>query len=189
MYTNVLPLHSINLAFITENIWTMKERETFRDLLLLIDFKFQKLTVFYVFCLKTDTLTKPTNQLTTRSRVCLEKLTATQLVKKFPTFYGTQTQFTRACRFWGHVTFCNKLAFYDEELLAPCPTPKLEDHPLLAVHDYFLSIYATTLHIWRSSPPSTTRRHAMLYGICLTIWVNGHKRNNNWRTWINQMTF
>jgi hypothetical protein len=31
------------------------------------------------------------------------------------------------------VFFLNKLIFYGEELLAPCPTPKLEDRPLLAV--------------------------------------------------------
>jgi hypothetical protein len=28
------------------------------------------------------------------------------------------------------VVFCNKLIFYSEELLAPRPTPKLEDHPV-----------------------------------------------------------
>jgi len=40
----------------------------------------------------------PTDQLTQWSIVLLEKLTITQLVKKFPTFYGTQwfiTMFTR----------------------------------------------------------------------------------------------
>jgi hypothetical protein len=33
---------------------------------------------------------------------------------------------------------CNKLIFYGEELLAPRPTPKLEDHPLLIqyIHSY-----------------------------------------------------
>jgi hypothetical protein len=28
-----------------------------------------------------------------------------------------------------NITFCNKLAFYGEELLALCPTPKLETTP------------------------------------------------------------
>jgi hypothetical protein len=37
--------------------------------------------------------------------------------------------------------------FYGEELLAPRPTPKLEDHPLSAVHD---CIFAATLHIRRT---------------------------------------
>jgi hypothetical protein len=52
------------------------------------------------------------------------------------------------------VTFCNKLIyFYGEDLLDPSPTLKLEDHPLLAVHDCLLNIFvATLLHIWRPSP-------------------------------------
>jgi len=33
------------------------------------------------------------------------------------------------------VTFHNMLIFLGKEWLAPCPTPKLEDHHLLAVHD------------------------------------------------------
>ena len=32
-------------------------------------------------------------------------------------------------------TFRNKICFYGEELSAPRPTPKLEDHPLSAVRD------------------------------------------------------
>jgi hypothetical protein len=39
--------------------------------------------------------------------------------------------------------------FFGEELLAPYPTPKLEDHPLLAVCDYLFNIFTATLHIWR----------------------------------------
>jgi hypothetical protein len=38
--------------------------------------------------------------------------------------------------------FCYKLIFYGEELLAPRPTPKLEDHPLSAVHDCLFNIFA-----------------------------------------------
>jgi hypothetical protein len=38
--------------------------------------------------------------------------------------------------------------FYGAELLAPHVTPKLEDHPLSAVHDYLFHIFAATLHIW-----------------------------------------
>jgi len=34
-----------------------------------------------------------------------------------------------------------------EELLAPRPTPKLEDHPLSDVRDYLFNIFAATLHI------------------------------------------
>jgi hypothetical protein len=56
--------------------------------------------------------------------------------------------------------FRNKLNFYDE-LLGPHPTPKLEDHPLLAVCDCLFNIFAATLHTWRASPPSTTLGCAM----------------------------
>jgi hypothetical protein len=34
-------------------------------------------------------------------------------------------------------------------LLAPRPTPKLEDHPLSAVRDCLFNVSAATLHIWR----------------------------------------
>jgi hypothetical protein len=45
--------------------------------------------------------------------------------------------------------FHNKVIFYGEELLAPQPNPKLEDHPLSAVcYNVFNTITATT-HIWR----------------------------------------
>jgi hypothetical protein len=42
--------------------------------------------------------------------------------------------------------FCNMVIFYGEELLAPRPTLKLEDHPLSAARD---CIFAATLHIRR----------------------------------------
>jgi hypothetical protein len=41
------------------------------------------------------------------------------------------------------------LSFYGEELLAPRPIPKMEDHPLSAVRDCLFNISAATLHIWR----------------------------------------
>jgi hypothetical protein len=47
------------------------------------------------------------------------------------------------------VIFRNKLIFYGEALLAPRPTPKLEDHPLSAVRDCLFNI-AATLHTWRA---------------------------------------
>jgi hypothetical protein len=43
------------------------------------------------------------------------------------------------------VVFRNKFIFYGEELLAPRPTPKLEDHPLSALSDCFYNIYAGIL--------------------------------------------
>jgi hypothetical protein len=54
------------------------------------------------------------------------------------------------------VNFRNKIIFYGEELLAPRPTPKLEDNPLSAVRDCLFNIFAATVHIWRPFPPSST---------------------------------
>jgi hypothetical protein len=36
---------------------------------------------------------------------------------------------------FNHPTYCNKLVSYGEEILAPRPTSKLEDHPSSAVRD------------------------------------------------------
>jgi hypothetical protein len=44
------------------------------------------------------------------------------------------------------IVFRNMVIFYGGKLLAPRPTPKLEDHPLSAVRD---CIFAATLHIRR----------------------------------------
>jgi hypothetical protein len=57
-------------------------------------------------------------------------------------------------RLFEHVR--NKLIFYGEELSAPRPTPKLEDHPLSALHECLFDIFTATLHTWRSSPLSAT---------------------------------
>jgi hypothetical protein len=46
-------------------------------------------------------------------------------------------------------TFHNVICFYGEELLAPRPTSRLEDHPLSAVCDCLFSIFAAPLHIWK----------------------------------------
>jgi hypothetical protein len=40
---------------------------------------------------------------------------------------------------------------YSEGLLAPRPTPKLEDHPLSAVRDFLFTIFAATLRTRRTS--------------------------------------
>jgi hypothetical protein len=45
--------------------------------------------------------------------------------------------------------FLNIMIFYGEELLAPRPTPKLEDHPSSAVRDCLFNVFAATLHTWR----------------------------------------
>jgi hypothetical protein len=102
------------------------------------------------------------NKLTTWSTVLPEKLTDPQLLKKFPTFYGTRILII-ACtrtrhlslskgsvRFRGLcVRFVTCLSFYGEELLPRRLTPKLEYHPLSAVRDWLFNILAATRHIWR----------------------------------------
>jgi hypothetical protein len=47
--------------------------------------------------------------------------------------------------------FRNRFIFYGEGLLAPCPTPKLEDHPLSSVHGCLFNVFATNVHSWRPS--------------------------------------
>ena len=55
--------------------------------------------------------------------------------------------------------------FYREGLLAPRPPPKLEDHPLSAVHDCLFNIFAATLHKGgRSSIRNLRTRHAVVTG-------------------------
>jgi hypothetical protein len=43
--------------------------------------------------------------------------------------------------------FRNRNRCYGEELIAPRPTPQLEDHPVSAVRDLLLNIFEATLHI------------------------------------------
>ena len=53
--------------------------------------------------------------------------------------------------------------FHGEEMLAPCPTPKLEDHSLLAVRDCLFNLFAANLHIGgRSSVRNLRTRRAMV---------------------------
>ena len=56
-------------------------------------------------------------------------------------------------------TFRNKKWLYGEELLTPCPTPKLEDHPFLAVHDCLFNIFTAALHIGGCSSICNLRTH------------------------------
>jgi hypothetical protein len=45
--------------------------------------------------------------------------------------------------------FRNMVIFYGEELLAPRPTPKLEDHPFSVVRDCLFNVFVAILHIRR----------------------------------------
>jgi hypothetical protein len=47
--------------------------------------------------------------------------------------------------------FRNRFLFYEEGLLAPHPTPKLEDRPLTFVRGCLFNVFAATLHSWRPS--------------------------------------
>ena len=57
--------------------------------------------------------------------------------------YRTHKRLQQASRMW---VLLNKV-FYWEELLAPRPTPKLEDHPSSAVRDWLFNFFAATLLI------------------------------------------
>ena len=48
----------------------------------------------------------------------------------------------------------NKTRFYGEDLLTPCPTPNLKDHPLLSATAY--SIYSRLPSILKAGPLSAS---------------------------------
>jgi len=59
--------------------------------------------------------------------------------------------------------------FHGEALLAPRPTPKLEDRPLSAVRSCLFNIFTATLHIGgRSSIHNLRTRHAVVTGAHLS---------------------
>ena len=59
--------------------------------------------------------------------------------------------------------FWNMMPFYSEELSAPHPTPKLEDHRLSAVHECLFNIFTATLYIeGRSSVRNLRTRHVVI---------------------------
>ena len=66
-------------------------------------------------------------------------------------------------------TFRNMICFYCEELLAPRSTPKLEDHPFLAIRECLFNIFAATFHIGGRSSSSKLRMcHAVVTGTHLS---------------------
>ena len=71
--------------------------------------------------------------------------------------------------------FHDKASFYAEEMLAPCPNPKLEDHRLSPVHDCLFNLFAATFHIrGHSSIRNLRAHHAMLTETCLS-WAAPYK--------------
>ena len=70
--------------------------------------------------------------------------------KHSPTEIRVREQFTSGLKFCLHSKHCACFLtwmFYREGLLVPRPTPKLEDNPLLAVHDCLFNLFTATLHI------------------------------------------
>jgi hypothetical protein len=64
---------------------------------------------------------------------------AESFLRSQPVNFGLQ----RKSLSWVILNIC----FYGERLLAPRPTPKLEDHPSSAVHGCLFNIFTATLHI------------------------------------------
>ena len=132
----------------------------------------------YIWCTEQKHASRNINILTYLlipwSTVLLEKLIGLQLVKKFSAFYGDRrfiTAFTSA----RHLSlsqsispgprlclwiFRNKIRFNGEELSAPRPNPKLEDHPC-RVSATAYSIYSQLPSILEAVPPSVTWGRAM----------------------------
>jgi len=87
--------------------------------------------------------------------------------------------------------FHNMIRFYGEELFAHHQNPKLDCHPLLAVHDSLFNIFKATLHIGvRSFVHNLRTCHAVVSGFhlswlyCKVWWIY----YNNWfRRWIVSM--
>jgi hypothetical protein len=71
----------------------------------------------------------------------------------------------------------NRIRFYCEELLAPRPTIKFENHSLSAVRNCLFNMFATTLHIGgHSSIRNLWTRHAVVTG------TTYHFADDEWQT-------
>jgi len=65
--------------------------------------------------------------------------------------------------------FVKKSMFKGEELSAPRPKPKQDDHQLSAVHDCLFNIFTAPLRTGRHSSIRNRRtRHAVVTGMCLS---------------------
>ena len=69
---------------------------------------------------------------------------------------------------------CNMATFYDDELLAPRPTFKLEDHPLLSVNNCLFNIFVDTLHIGGLSSICNLRMLHAVVTVTHLSWTHGN---------------
>ena len=82
--------------------------------------------------------------------------------------------------------FRNYANFYYEDLLEPCPSSKLEDHPLLTVGDCLFRIFAGTLRIGsRSFFRNPRTRRAVVTGTHLSAMENLNDSEDIKRDWEN----
>jgi hypothetical protein len=73
------------------------------------------------------------------------------------------------------------MCFYGEGLLAPRPTPKLEDHPSSAVRGCLFNLFTATLHIGsRSSIRNLRTRHPVVTGT--HIHADTHFKNTHFKS-------
>ena len=87
------------------------------------------------------------------------------------------------------------MGFHGEALLAPCPTPKLEDHPSSAVRDCLFNLFAATLQVSRGLVSQigrwvvTQRQPMMIINctvfsiiICLSmVWWENYTVTDRWK--------
>jgi hypothetical protein len=77
--------------------------------------------------------------------------------------------------------FCKMTIFNGKNLLASCPTPKLEDHTSMAGCNGLFNIFAATLHIGGGSSIQNQRmRYAMVTGSYLSQRNNVSCKLNGW---------
>ena len=83
------------------------------------------------------------------------------------------------------------MGFHGEALLAPRPTPKLEDHPWSAVRYCLFNLFAAALHIGvRSSIRNLRTRNAVVTGTHIT-WCEIYFSDRNMKVshWISSVYF